>query len=85
MTPIERAARALCRFHGEPEEGDGWQAYLPQVRAVLDALHEPSEYMKEAGAGITRYVSPDSDDRAYGQDAANVWRYMIDAMIKQVR
>ncbi|MEC7933884.1 MAG: hypothetical protein VX218_16560, partial [Pseudomonadota bacterium] len=50
MTPIERAARALCQFHDAPEEGDGWKAYLPQVRAVLDAVHEPSDYMKEAGA-----------------------------------
>jgi hypothetical protein len=84
MTPIERAARALCQFHDASEEGDGWKAYLPQVRAVLDAVHEPSDYMKEAGAGITRYISPDSDERAHAQDAANVWRFMIDAMKKQL-
>ena len=73
-----------CQFHDAPEEGDGWKAYLPQVRAVLDAVHEPSDYMKEAGAGITRYISPDSDERAHAQDAANVWRFMIDAMKKQL-
>tara|TARA_B100000378_G_C17711849_1_gene295481 strand:+ start:192 stop:449 length:258 start_codon:yes stop_codon:yes gene_type:complete len=84
MTPIERAARTLSHFHGGPEDGDDWRTYLPQVRKVLDAVREPSDYMKEAGAGITRYISPDGNERAQAQDAANVWRYMMDALIKEL-
>lgn len=39
----ERAARALCRFHGNPEDTmfEGrpmWESYLPEVEAVLEAL-----------------------------------------------
>ena len=84
MTPIERAARALRQMQGQTQDDADWQACLPQVRAVLDAIHEPSDYMMEAGAGVTRYISPDSDERAYAQDAANVWRFMLDAMKKQL-
>lgn len=41
-SPRERAARALCRLDGHPEniqfEGKPmWQSYLPQVDAVLEA------------------------------------------------
>lgn len=40
--PRERAARALCRLNGNPEdtafEGKPmWQSYLPEVDAVLRA------------------------------------------------
>lgn len=43
MTRIERAARALCRFHNLPEntrfEGRAmWESYIEEVKAVLDAL-----------------------------------------------
>lgn len=46
--PLERAARALCSLDGHPENAtmDGkplWQNYLPEVRAVLEAISEPSE------------------------------------------
>lgn len=85
MTPIERAARALCQLDGHPdaEERKGkplWRSYLPQVRAVLEAIHEPSLRMTEAGAAIIRYVSPEESPSGYQSDAANAWRFMIDAM-----
>ena len=52
MTPIERAARALCKCDGQSDDGKRkgeplWQSYVPQVRAVLDAIHEPSLRMAE--------------------------------------
>lgn len=85
MTPIERAARALCKFDGHPEDGERegkplWQSYLPHVRLVLEALHEPSTHMTEAGATLIRYVGPEESEAGYQSDAANVWRFMIDAM-----
>lgn len=40
--PRERAARALCRFNGVPEdtrfEGKPmWESYLPEVDVILEA------------------------------------------------
>ncbi|WHO40445.1 hypothetical protein PMI04_007575 [Sphingobium sp. AP49] len=89
MTPAERAARALWALDTNQSDamaqGDvPWQDYLPQVRTVLEMVHEPSEWMKEAGAEVVRYVGSDGTDFGYRQDAANIWRYMIDAMIKDV-
>jgi hypothetical protein len=85
MTPIERAARALCKLDGHPEDGERegkplWQNYVLQIRVVLDAIHEPSLHMTEAGATIIRYVGPEESSSGYQSDAANVWRFMIDAM-----
>ena len=85
MTPIKRAARPLCKLDGYREDGerDGkplWQRYLPHVRSVLEALHEPSARMAEAGAALIRYVGPEESEAGYQSDAANVWRFMIDAM-----
>lgn len=85
MRPIERAARALCTLDGKPEDEDFeghpmWHSYMPQVVAVLDALHEPSELMKEAGSEIFKGYNPEQSDYAHLSDAANVWRYMIDSM-----
>lgn len=47
--PRERAARALCRLDGNPEntafEGKPmWQSYLPQVDAVLEAVLKPEAW-----------------------------------------
>ena len=44
---LERGARALCKLDGHPEDAkmDGkplWQDYLPDVRAVLAAIRDPS-------------------------------------------
>jgi hypothetical protein len=43
--PLERAARALCRHEGLPEnimfeDRPMWESYLPKARAVLMALQE---------------------------------------------
>lgn len=89
MTPIERAARALCALDGQAEdapvaEGMMWRRYMPQAAAVIAALHEPSVRMSEAGAEIIRYVSPEQSSTAYQGDAVNIWRMMIDAMRKDL-
>jgi len=46
QTARERAARALCRLEGNPEDTmfEGrpmWESYLPQVDAVLEAALGP--------------------------------------------
>ena len=85
MTVIEKAARALCQAQGQDDsalvEGNpAWRAYVPQVMTVLAAIHEPSDIMKEAGAEIVRHVGEGESDYAHQSDAANVCRFMIDAM-----
>lgn len=85
MTPIERAARALCKLDGHADDGarEGkplWHSYLPRVQVVLDAIYEPSLRMSESGATVIRYVRPEESQSGYQSDAANIWRFMIDAM-----
>ncbi len=45
MTRIERAARAMCRFHGLPEnikfEGHPmWKSYVDEAAAVVEAIDD---------------------------------------------
>lgn len=61
-----------------------WRSYLPQAQTVLEAIHEPSLRMMEAGATVIRYVGPEESQSGYQGDAANVWRFMIDAMREDI-
>ena len=79
MNPIEKAARSLCHADGHDADdissgAPHWTIYLLKVMTVVDALHEPSQMMKEAGSEIIRHVGAEECD------AANVWRFMIDAL-----
>lgn len=90
MSPIEKAARNLCKAHGDNEEDAStgaprWTTYLPQVMAVIDALHEPSLAMKEAGSEIIRHVGAEESNIGHQSDAANVWRFMIDALRQDMK
>lgn len=85
MNPIEKAARSLCRAQGDDEDSLSagapcWTVYLPQVVAVIDALHEPNLLMQEAGSEIIRHVGGEESETGYQSDAANVWRFMMDAL-----
>lgn len=81
MTPIEQAARALAQTQPGTDgvEAD-WRACLPQLMAVIAALHEPSPAMMEAGAEIVRYVGAEESEEGHRSDAANIWRFMIEAL-----
>lgn len=88
MTPIERAARALCSLDDNPENAtmDGkplWEDYLPEVHAVLRAIREPSEEMIEAGSEITSHISSEESVESLGKDAADTWRVMIDVALSE--
>ncbi|MBB4858083.1 1,4-alpha-glucan branching enzyme [Novosphingobium chloroacetimidivorans] len=94
MTPLERAARALWDISDQAmrtkdimsssdasrEEAD-WERFLPHVRAVLQAVREPSSEMKEAGAEIVRNVHVEESEAAFASDAADTWRFMIDTAL----
>ncbi len=89
MTLIEKAARALCTAHGEnPDTEDGsaarWIYHVQRAKAVIEALYEPSAAMTESGSEIIRHVGTEEDDASYRSDAANVWRFMMDALLQEV-
>ena len=78
MTPLERAARALCALDGNPAEArmDGkpmWQSYLTEVRTVIQAIREPSIKMGVAWCNSV----PD------GSSPMRDWQAMIDAMLAE--
>ncbi|WP_395393017.1 hypothetical protein WBP07_17790 [Novosphingobium sp. BL-8A] len=84
---IERAARALA-VSLENREWEALDAALQRkfrvaARAVLETLHEPDEFMMEAGAEIVRHVGPDESDESYRNDAANIWRLMASATLAE--
>lgn len=87
MTPLERAARALCALDGNPEnatmEGKPlWQSYLPEARAVLWAIREPSVVMVGRGG-----ANMDSDGATMSDEleerALTCWSTMIDAALEE--
>lgn len=82
MTVIERAARALCTLDGHPPDAkmDGgplWKDYLPEVKAVMEAIMEPSKTMCEVGAN---WLTGDKGPRAKAQA---VWREMVRAAVEE--
>jgi hypothetical protein len=88
MTPLERAARALCRLDDHPENArlDGqslWRDYIPEVRAVLTAVRDPSDKMQDAAYRMEWSTGGDGD--AADANAINVWQAMIDAILKEGR
>lgn len=90
MTPLERAARALWAENGKPYHIDDatpskaipdarpdWQRFLPQARAVLQAIREPSDAM--VNVGMER-----SGHKGYAEVfARDVWGSMIDAAVEE--
>jgi hypothetical protein len=59
--PRERAARALCRFNGVPEntqfEGRPmWESFLPEVDAILEAAltSKDWELLKKLGTAADK-------------------------------
>lgn len=83
ISPLERAARALCRLDGHPENAtmDGkplWQDYLPEVRAVLEAIREPDD------RGVTEgmCVALNAGEGAKPETVEAIYRAMIDAALK---
>ncbi|MBA8799158.1 hypothetical protein FHW77_002877 [Agrobacterium sp. RC10-4-1] len=84
-TMIERVARAICVASGldpdrpfsssnysketEPQEF-AWHEYLPEARAAINAMREPTRAMHEAGLETTGMPG-------------NTFRDMIDAALKE--
>lgn len=76
QTVIERAACALCRLAGFSEDHihdqrPAWEAYVPQVRAVLGAIRRPD-------IGMTMACE---DERGCVGTHEAIYRAMIDAAL----
>lgn len=90
-TPFERAKRAIHDQLCDPAETRAAMTgrIMPDtaldalVHAVLSAIREPDEAMKQAGSEIIRHVGPDASEEAYLSDAANTFRFMIDAVLQE--
>jgi hypothetical protein len=87
MTPIERAAQAM---HASAQPEWEWtdpdceplrKIYRDAARAMIASLRDPDQRMKEAGAEIIRHVNPAEAGIALESDAANTWRFMIEAAL----
>jgi hypothetical protein len=77
--PLERAARALCSLAGNPENAtmNGkplWMDYLPEARAVIEAIREPSDGMVEWAFNHME---------ANGNDPRFAWEAMIDQLLAE--
>lgn len=86
-SPLERAARALCELDNNPPGAtmDGkplWMGYLPEVRAVLQAIREPSAAMISAAWEHRR---EDDDHSRLGEEPLpeDAWPAMIDAALEE--
>ncbi|WP_367347573.1 hypothetical protein [Sphingobium yanoikuyae] len=93
MTPLERAAWALCEARLEdPNEivgwiGDNgeepiyaWHHRKGEARAVLNAIREPSDKVAIATASKVFDISSAQDEIDMG---ASCWRAGIDAMLEE--
>lgn len=84
MNSLDRAAHVLAVQSGEAGDiGDAARQDLWRQRVieVLDTLRNHDENMMEAGAEIVRNVQQGQSEDAYLNDAANTWRFMIDAKL----
>lgn len=84
MTPLERAARALCAIDANSETATMadkplWQDYLPAVRAVLQALREPSDRMLAAAM----MGCPVREGGIIPSDVRDTYTAMIDAALEE--
>ena len=72
--PLERAARALAEVDPQGRGTQYWRDYVPDARAVLTAIRDPSEGMADAGSKAAAY---------HGEDGRPVWQAMIDAALSE--
>ena len=66
---IERVARAICKSQTQDERV--WQAFIPESRAAIAAMREPTEEM----AFKVGVLTP--------SEVARVWPQLIDAALEE--
>ncbi len=83
-SPLERAARALCELDNNPPGAtmDGkplWMDYLPEAKAALSAIREPSEAMVQAADASPCWIGHGEDEVIWPV----AWAAMIDAALEE--
>ena len=86
MNLIDRAAHALATFQLGRDDWDKLdkvqhEQFKEGLRRALNTLRDPDEHMTEAGMEIIRNVRPGESETAHLNDAANTWRFMVDALL----
>lgn len=82
QTPFTQIAQVLAQADGG---GAVAARHLDLAKAILQALREPSAAMTVSGAEVIRNVRETESEAAFESDAANTWRFMIDAAIDEGR
>lgn len=82
MSPLECAARAVHQhsFSDRPWESmlaADHARYVEAARAVLQAVHEPTEFATDCGA----YKLPGIDQEFKQRKVRQIWQVMIDAIL----
>lgn len=82
---IERVARAICRAgisgpkdHLDEQENRNWRKFVPEARAAIKAMRDPTEAMLEAvdcGGDKKEWLS--------GKAAIAIFQRMIDGALKE--
>lgn len=87
MTIIERAASAIYALSRQAKERRweeldefGKSPWMADVRAVLEAIREPSEEMV---AGVVEAIWKANDTGPLLEDVPIIWQAMIDAILKE--
>ena len=77
MMMLEKCARAVCPYKEHPCPGSACGCCVRQAKAVLEAIREPDEGMREAAilAIVPMYVG---DPPIY----ESVWQAMIDRILE---
>ncbi len=90
---IERVARALCIATGElpdtetpyhPTVSHIWEHYIPDARAAIEAMREPTETMYCAGdEEILAHLNSEKFIKGEDTPAVDCWKAMIDAALAE--
>lgn len=90
MTPIERAARALCALEDlDPDANEigaslpdhrNWHSFVDDVRAVIAAIRDPGNDIYQAGFDAEAAANPHKTQPHHV--VPSVWAAMIDALLE---
>lgn len=81
MTMIEKVARAIAKSqYPDKSENVMWQHFIPDARAALEAMEEPTPQML-IDAGSIRGVDIDSPE--IDEDHKEWWRAMLIAALSE--
>lgn len=73
MTKIEEVARAIC-MADDSHDVSLWREFLPEARAAIEAMREPSEAMADDGGVASLIVDA---------TAVTVWHAMVQAALNE--